>query len=53
LAAAISPEGADLVISVGTSKGTHKIAILEGGANLTLKQLTPSPVISSYTFLVG
>ena len=45
----ISPEGADLVIS----QGTHKIAILEGGANLTLKQLTPSPVIGSYTFLVG
>jgi hypothetical protein len=45
----ISPEGADLVISVGQDR----IAILEGGASLTLRQLSPSPTIGSSTILVG
>ena len=46
----ISPVGADLVIS----KGGNTIAILEGDAGLTLKQLTFPPVdFYSFTFLLG
>ena len=43
----ISPEGEDLII------GRNRSIILEGAANLTLRQLSPSPTLGASLILVG